>query len=118
MATALIPVEYDLEEMSLREIIQSRIKDLKISRYTLAFESGLRTAPTTTLRFLSGTNDTASAHVEDMLIFCGLKLICGHRVPPEVSVDGQIHRQVHRRRGAKRALSSKKRARCASPIKE
>jgi len=75
-----------LRSASLRSIILTRLKEIGVSRYQLAHQAGLSVLPNTTFRFLRGTGDTASAHVEEMLRALGLEVVA-RGTPPKWPIE-------------------------------
>ncbi len=98
--------QYDLEDMTMREIIELRLDELGISRWRLAHnvaqipkrkqrakkkrgkkrgKKKKRTADTlsasSTFRYLKGEHDAMGEHVEAMLRACGLRIVA-ERKPP------------------------------------
>lgn len=67
---------YGLDEYSLKEIIMDRLEKMGASKYDLANNAGVTSAPSTTFRYLSdnGTN-TFSGCLEELLQACGLAVV-------------------------------------------
>ena len=85
--------------------INDQLAALGFSRYALANHPDLDVTPSTTYRFLSGTSDTTSREVDEMLRLCGLQVvpiegvvpaICRGYLPlPEVSERGALTPHVN-----------------------
>ncbi len=97
-----MPAQFDLEDMTMREIIELRLDELGISRWRLAHnvaqipkrkqrakrkkkKSKRKTTDTlsasSTFRYLKGEHDAMGEHVEAMLRACGLRIVA-ERKPP------------------------------------
>ncbi len=89
--------QYDLEDMTMREIIESRLEDLGVSRWRLAHnvaqikkrkqrakkkkKKADTLSASSTFRYLKGEHDAMGEHVEAMLRACGLRIVA-ERKPP------------------------------------
>lgn len=94
------PKTYDLEEMSIRDLIDRRLDELGVSKYRFANSDELDGVSTsTTFRYLNGQQDAHSESVSVMLRACGLKIVPDKKFPDWVHKLKQKLKQKERKVG-------------------
>jgi len=66
---------YDISEIGIREIINNRIEDLGVSKYSMVHNGGSGVALSTLFRYLNGEADSYGATIENVFRSLGLKIV-------------------------------------------